>query len=261
MNNKLKVYSNNKSTSYERLSVDVLKIADYQLPRLQIARAKSIAKDFNSHKLGVLTVSFRDGHYFVVDGQHRLVAAKMVGFKDLMCMILEGLTYEDEALLFATQDDKVKNVMINHKFSALIEAKNPTALKIKSIVESAGLELSFRGYKSNNQIIAIATIQTIFKQYGEFGLYKVCKLIKDTWNGKPLSLDKNIINGVYFFIKTYETDMDDKMFVKKLTEVEPLVIIREGKSDITYKGGSIRFAKVVWKYYNHGLRNKLPNKF
>jgi hypothetical protein len=253
-------------SSYERLPVESLKIAPYQIPRLNMLRAKAIAKAFDSTRLGVVTVSKRDGIHYVVDGQHRLVASKIVGVKDLMCLVIDGMSYEEECIRFATQSENVKPVEINHKFNAFIEGKDPLATKIKSIVNSAGVELSCEKSKAQNRIIAISTIQNIYKQCGEENLFRTVKLIKDTWNGETKSFDKEILNGVSIFLKIYGLEVADKKFISQLSkEAAPIVIIREGNSDISYttSGSYIKYAKVIWKYYNKGLReqNKLANKF
>ena len=157
--------------SYERLSTNLLKIAQYQIPRLQMMRAKAIAKDFKPERLGVITVSYRDGQYWVVDGQHRLVAAKIAKYPDLMCEVVSGLTYEEEAYLFANQDENKKPVQLSVKWNSLRIAGHEETLKIDRIVESAGLELSTNGHKGKGQIIAISTVKSIHNQLGDEGLY------------------------------------------------------------------------------------------
>ena len=50
-----------------------------------------------------IVVSFRDGNFNVVDGQHRIAAMrKMAGGGDVIvpCIIYTGLTYEQEAELY-----------------------------------------------------------------------------------------------------------------------------------------------------------------
>lgn len=250
---------------YERVSIELLRIAPYQQPRLNMLRAKSIAKSFDRTKLGALTVSKRNGIFYVVDGQHRLVASKISGEKDLMCLIIEGLTYAEECLRFANQSENVKPVESNHKFNALIEAEDSTALKIKATVNAAGVELSCEKSKAPNRIIAISTIQSIFRQCGEENLSRTVRLIKETWDGETKSFDKEMLSGISLFLKTYGLEILDKKFVSQLQNIAPISIIREGNSDLSYTSSNsyVRYAKVIWKHYNKGLReqNKLSNKF
>ena len=65
-----------------------------------------IVSNFNPHKFGIIKVSFRDGKYYVYDGQHRIAAFKVLnGNQDgfVKCEVHYGLTYEDEAKYFAEQ--------------------------------------------------------------------------------------------------------------------------------------------------------------
>lgn len=251
-----------ENITYERLPLEKLKIASYQVARLNLARAKKIAKEYDVSKVGVITVSFREGTYYVVDGQHRFVATRLAGHKDIMAMVITGLTYEEEAIRFAKQSENQKGVEVAHKFYALLEAKDSQTLRMNEIVKSAGLELSVKKHKMLNQIIAISTVQIIFKQSGESMLFSVCKLIKDTWEGIPESLSREILNGVHLFLKHYSNIIIDTIFVSQLKKVEPTVIIREGNSDISLNS-AIKYSKAIWNRYNKGLteKYKLPNRF
>ena len=41
-------------------------------------RISYIVSNFDPHKIGVIKVSFRDGKYYVYDGQHRIAALKVL---------------------------------------------------------------------------------------------------------------------------------------------------------------------------------------
>lgn len=77
---------------------------EYQRDILTI---KQLIKEWNDDKCQFLLVSERDGRFYVIDGQHRMEAAKAKGIKELPCMILTGLTKEEEARMFATQNRNV----------------------------------------------------------------------------------------------------------------------------------------------------------
>ena len=85
-----------------------------------------IVSNFDLHQFGVIKVSFRDGKYYVYDGQHRITAFKIVnGNQDgfIRCEVHYGLTYEDEARYFAEQYLGSKKVDIIYRWRALFEAK------------------------------------------------------------------------------------------------------------------------------------------
>ena len=79
--------------------------AEYQR-RLQMSKVKQMVAEFNGVIVNPPKVSYRDGRYIVIDGQHTIVCLKTLnGGKDLsiVCRVYTGLTKEEEALVFAEQ--------------------------------------------------------------------------------------------------------------------------------------------------------------
>lgn len=73
---------------------------------VQRKRVEMIAADFNEYVANEPKVSFRNGRYYVVDGQHTIEGRILRnGGKDLpiLCKVYTGLTMEQEALFFAEQ--------------------------------------------------------------------------------------------------------------------------------------------------------------
>lgn len=74
---------------------------------IQRKRVELIAKDFNEYTANEPKVSFRNGRYYVTDGQHTIEARILRnGGKHLpiLCKIYTGLTMQQEALFFAEQN-------------------------------------------------------------------------------------------------------------------------------------------------------------
>ena len=71
---------------------------------------KKIAAQFDPLLLSTITVSKRlDGTYWILDGQHRVAAAKELGIPTLDALIYSGLTLEEEAYIFSMQNhNKIK---------------------------------------------------------------------------------------------------------------------------------------------------------
>lgn len=65
------------------------------------------------------------------------------------------------------------------------------------------------------------------------------------------------------FLKTYETELDDDVFIKRLSAVDPEEIIRRGKVDFSTNRAALRFARVIWDKYNSQQRGarRLPYRF
>lgn len=252
-------------TKYQRVPVQDLYYGGYQRG-LRSTWVGRIAKDFKEGLLGVLIVSYRDGKYYVVDGQHRLEAAKRVGVEDVICQVHTGLTYEEEADLFREYNKQRKGLSAHDLFKAALESKDPMAMDIMHLVEKYDFRLPLYSCKLDNHITATAAVQDIYKRIGSEGFERLLKLLRDTWDGERSSLERNFMNGLGLFIKLHNEEFDDEEFVKKLGKIPPEEILREGRLDAKYSTASktmTPYAKVIWYNYNKGKQeqSKLPNKF
>ena len=77
-----------------------------------------LVRDWDNDRCDFLLVSFRDDRFYVVDGQHRYTAAGYKGVKTLPCIILTGLTREQEARIYSGQNENVKKLTIYDVFKA-----------------------------------------------------------------------------------------------------------------------------------------------
>jgi hypothetical protein len=241
--------------TYEMLPIEILSIEEYQRT-MQPSRIKKIVKEFDGKRLGVLTVSFRNGKHSVIDGQHRLMALRVMNTEYAMCEVHRGLSYEEEAEMFFKQGDNRKNISVGERMRAQIEANDEYSMGLKKAIESCGFKVSYHSAKSRNALSALSTLVRIDKAYGRDILLRTLRLIIKTWDGVIEAGDARILMGVSMFVKEFENEFSDKEFIKFLSKVEPKVIIREGSSDIS-NNGFTRFKMVVLKYYNKNRQKKI----
>ena len=79
---------------------------DYTYQRMpRRAHINELKYHWNHACAGVLIVSHRNNRFYVVDGQHRMFAAKELGFESLYCLVHTGLSQTDEADIFTKQDE------------------------------------------------------------------------------------------------------------------------------------------------------------
>lgn len=78
----------------------------YYQRTLNANRVKRIAAEFDERIANAPKVSYRDGHYYVFDGQHTIAARKLLNNNcdlNIVCKVYSGLTEQQEAMLFAQQ--------------------------------------------------------------------------------------------------------------------------------------------------------------
>lgn len=217
---------------------------------------QKIKKDFSPLALDPLVVSYRDGRYNVVDGQHRLCAIielfrELGGTFMIECRVIDGLTKEDECRLFKMLSER-RTVPPSEQLEADYEAGEIWAVDMVNTINNVGLLFDFKNTKGKNRITATEAITKIYIELGHDNFKRYLKLLKDTWGGDPLSLQRFMLNGVFEFFTAYMFDYDRKTFIKKLSKISPFDIQREGKSDLTVKGFT-GYAKAIVMKYNKGF--------
>ena len=75
------------------------------------------------------------------------------------------------------------------------------------------------------------------------------RLMAVAWRGAPGSLRAGFISGMALFMKTYETQLKDDLAVKRLSGIDPEMIVR-GNTDFSTNRIALRYARVLLKKYN-----------
>lgn len=227
----------------------------YQRP-LQ-SRVQRIADEWNEALANEPKLSFRDGKYFCFDGQHT-IAARILrnGGKDvdIRCKVYSDMSYEDEAMLFAHQQDNSRKVGALDTVRALYEAKDPDVVNMFDMTNSLGIQMDFALYERDNKINCLDTALRLYKKHGSAKYMQIMMLIRDTWNGAYPCYNAAIVKGVAEFYTKYESKMNRSNFIKKLGSVHPVALMRDAKLRI---GSKHKMLDEICEVYNKRLQNKL----
>lgn len=139
--------------------------AEYQR-ELSIPNIERMSAEFTEWIANPPKVSYRDGHYYVFDGQHTLMTRKsMNGGADLpiICKVYYGLTQEEEAILFSRQTGVSAPLTAGAKLRAALFGKDAEAIAFLNATESTGLQLGLDSTASPLD----ATGNTVYFQHFE----------------------------------------------------------------------------------------------
>lgn len=236
----------------------------YQRPVDQ-RKVDKIIREWNPRKLTPVVVSFRDGKFNVVDGQHHIEAMRQkAGGRDVIvpCIIHTGMTYQEEADMYAALDTDKTPLTPRQHTKALVEAgSDPKIMEIKRLVEDGGFTWALD--VQTGEPYEIAPIRALINAYqllGGAAFSRMLALMAGAWQGTPHSLRASMLSGMALFLKTYETELSDRAFIRRMSAVGPDEIIRQGRLDSSL---SLRFARIIWENYNSqqsgGL--ELPYRF
>ena len=199
-----------------------------------------------------LIVSYRDGEFKVVDGQHRIAAMrKMAGDQDvtLLCLVYYGLTYEKEAAMYYKLDQAKGQLRSGHAIKALLESCTvPEIIGIYLRIEAAGFTWALDEPTGKEyEISATRAIVNAYRLLGGETFSRLLLLIAKTWHGSPPSLKASVFTGAALFLKTYEKELDDRTFISSLSSIPPQEIIRLSKTEFTLPA---RLAHTILDTYN-----------
>lgn len=256
----------NPGKEKELSTADLTSGLAYQRPvRQQVVNR--LVKYWNSKFLTPVVVSYRDGKYYVVDGQHRIAAMrKMNGGKDVIvpCLVYTGLTYAQEAEMYYKLDKSKGHLQLACDVKARLESgADAEMLNIDQRITDAGFTWALD--KPTGAAYEIQPTRAVISAYRKLGgpaFSRMLELLAGAWHGSQSSLKTGMIAGMALFLKTYETEIDDYTFVARLSQVDPFDIAQQAKADFTTDRRNLRYARVLRKKYNtHPGRKKLPYRF
>jgi len=226
-----------------------------------------IVREWRSDLFDLPVVNYRDGRFFLVDGQHRVAALRQRnGGRDMMilCKVYNGLTYEQEAELVYLLDQSKRPLSAAQSANALLESgSNIELANIQRLMEQNKLLWvpGRCGRGNDGEVTVSRAVINAYRLLGQAAFSRMLCLMEFTWHGRPSSLTAAMFSGMALFLKTYELELDDRLFVYQLSPVNPVEIIHYGKLDAA-ASGALRYARVIFHYYNAqcGAR-KLPYKF
>ncbi len=249
---------------------EVLNSKDLEVPRklyqrsLNAGRVESIVAHFDERIANEPKVSYRDGRYFVVDGQHTLAArVQMNGGKPILirCKVYYALSEKQEALMFAEQFGESAALTVGAKFRALLFGEDPEAIAFRNATESTGIKLSFTGTRRNCQLCCLKTAFGCFKRVGSALYTESLRIIVDAWGGRPDSLRAEVIMAVVGFVEMYADEYNRKRLVTRLRASDPRMIAHNAKMDVNL-AGLRKYINQVFRIYNGScVKNALPMRF
>ena len=212
-------------------------------------------------------VSYRDGKYHLVDGQRRVSAIRqMNGGRDanILCRVFQDLTYEDEALLLYRLDRAKKRMTLSQSTNARIQSGQDSVIRsIRKELHDAGFQwILNRRSIGNYKIHATSAILRAYNVLGRSDFAWMFRLLSCTWQGSPASISAFMLNGMTLFLKVYETDIDDRIFIRRLSAYEADALIELAKKDTSTTRRDLRCARVLLEKYNKGCRteHQLPRR-
>jgi len=249
-----------KKLNTKELMVDELYQRDVDMKRI----AKMV-KNYDPCLVNFIKVSFRDGKYYIFDGQHTSVLEKTVRGKGndvpVACLVFSGLTRLDEMELFVAQNGESAVVNTNAKLRALYNFGDPDVTGMVTAAQCAGVRVDFTHGQAQNKVTAISTLMKLYLKMPREQFIDMLSVLRETWNGATDSFAREIMSGMARFYEVYFGQFKAKDMVKSMRRIAPIQIVREGKTFSANNANGSVYARVILRYYNNNrTTNRLEDR-
>jgi len=219
------------------------------------AQVENIVNKFDETKLGTLTVSKRDGKYHIIDGAHRSKALRKLGYTHAPCVVLSGLTFEQEAEYFRNQNQDKRLIKPMEFFRAGLVSGDEECVRIYAIVKSNGFHIG-SGSKDFSKIAAIKALFTITGDYGYEILDETLCLLANTWSGVAKASQSESLLGVAEFVSRYGmADFAERMKEKFSVVFYDYTEAARTRGTVSSVTARKKFCRALVAHYNKGLAN------
>lgn len=186
---------------------------------LDAKRAARIAADFDPDLLGIPVVMVRDGAYWILDGQHRIEALRLLGWSEQMvqCEVLDGITDARAAKLFGGRNDDV-SLQALPRFTAAVVAGEADAVAVNEIVESVGLRVAIA---HDDGVAAVKALMGVYrprsgKATNGDALRNTLEIIKASWGASRETMQAPLISGLGMVFTRHNGGVDKNVMRQKL---------------------------------------------
>lgn len=210
-----------------------------------------ISREWDSDAIGAITVNIRDNTYYVIDGQHRVEAAKSrPEVTHLPCIVFTGKTKSQEARILRIMNSNVKIMNSVDKFRASVSEGDDLAIWVNNRLKAAGYAVEARGVKVVRGINAIVRVAEESKTRFDRILSIASKLCSRE------ALTSVIFNGLEIIDKKMN-GLDERL-KERLLDVGSKAIAERIKQEQIASGNrhALTNARGIMNAVNRNLKNK-----
>lgn len=256
------------------------KIAYVPLDKLQVdltyQRVKSqdmvdeIADDFNVISAGLILVSDRgtrpaggkvDGGLFVVNGQHRYLAALQLGHDTIEARVIDLRKDPNPAqteAMFRLQTNVGLSDRPQERFKAQIAAGDEESLDIVRILAQYDTEINFIP-NGEFGINCVSTIEKLYRYDGGSLLEDTLGVMKDAYGEiRGQHAAASLFMGIAWFVEAHSTGTDRSRLISKLKGTQVVALNAKARTHASIMGKSLWFNvyRTIVELYNEKLTSK-----
>lgn len=225
----------------------------YQRDDVNAIAVGRMCRDWSWIACGSIAVGERDGKLFVVDGQHRVLAAmKRTDITHLPCIVFPSVGTEGEAEAFVAINSQRRPMSIIAQFKAMVVAEQEPAVTMSKFCRDNNVALTQRpgpgDLRAVGWMMRSATMDMVRTQW-------VLLFCRDLCRYEEQPIHEHLLRAVWH---THRTFGDDARLWGRVRSIGVTEVMRAIRTATTYFGSvTDRYcAEGLLNAVNKGLRNK-----
>lgn len=224
---------------------------------LIVSKVKAISAAWSWIALGVLVVGLRENKYWVIDGQHRLVAAKRRSdISALPCLVFQTSDLKDEAQGFLDLNTGRKPVSAIARQKALVVAGDEVAAFVAEVCQSLGITITPNAHSPGNLKCIAWCNRRAADDKDEFRA--VMTLATEICMADKMPVAERLLEGLWRINAGVEDGLHNKRLVKRIREKGARTLLDAANRAAAYfnYGGGKAWATGILAELNKGLINR-----
>ena len=228
----------------------------YQRSEITDHKTLSFASAWSWVACGTISVAKRGGDFYVIDGQHRVLASlRRSDIDTLPCIVFESTGIESEADAFLTLNSSREALRAVDRLRAMVRKGDPIAIKVQRMIEASGRSPSTS--PSPKTIACIGTLLRIAAKRPKI-LDSIWPVITDVCT--DYSIDARLVEGLAYVEQNMQEgfSISNTRFKNRLVQIGPASLIDgvNRASSLYSKGGPRVWAVGIIETLNKGLKSK-----
>lgn len=224
-------------------------------------KVRSIAKNWSWKGCGCILVAYRNGKWYVFDGDHRVLGARArADITTLPCMVYECVSIEEEAEGFLIANTSRKPVTAIQKFGAQVIAKDEVAVKTMEILKEHNYVVAGTIAAEDGRVIkCLRTLSSHVRDH-EDTLRRVFPLVVETSGGGPIY--ERVLEAIMYTEVRLERKTESLTrhpWRTRLVKLGTSGVLEATARAASYhaKGGCAVWGRGLVHALNKGVRNRL----
>ncbi|NRA86447.1 MAG: ParB N-terminal domain-containing protein [Rhizobiales bacterium] len=237
------------------VNVDLIKVDRAYQREESEKHVNDILKNFNWRNFQPVTLALRsDDTFNVVDGQHRVAAAKLhPQITEVPALVFKSHDeVKGEAKTFVEINSKRKGISAVEKHIAAIAAEDPESLALNIALEEVNCIVArYTGDKGLNVVVAVTACKKSIKQHGVKNFKAAVRTLRQAW---PTDIDvlRAVLITSLSHIYKYNPEMDEFHMAAELKKHGMAELFNLARALIKMRGGgtALSLKQVIVDLYN-----------